>query len=62
MANIPGMSDMLDPMDRLDPTDVAKVKMLIDLLVESPTEILIKEQVVTEEILADLEVANGRHD
>lgn len=62
MVNIPGLEDMLPPEDKLNPTDVNKVKMLIDLLVESPTEILIREQVVSEEILADLEVANGRHD
>ena len=43
-----------------DPTDVNKAKMLIDLLALSPTEILIREQVVTPEILADLEVNNGR--
>lgn len=62
MINIPGLEDMLPPEDKLNPTDINKVKMLIDLLVESPTEILIREQVVSEEILADLEVANGRHD
>ena len=60
MVQIPGMENFIEPGDRLNPTDVNKAKMLIDLLALSPTEILIREQVVTPEILADLEVANGR--
>ena len=60
MVQIPGMENFIEPGDRLNPTDVNKAKMLIDLLALSPTEILIREQVVTPEILADLEVNNGR--
>lgn len=60
MVQIPGMENFIEPGDRLNPTDVNKAKMLIDLLALSPTEILIREQVVTPEILADLEVTNGR--
>lgn len=60
MVQIPGMEHFIEPGDRLNPTDVNKAKMLIDLLALSPTEILIREQVVTPEILADLEVNNGR--
>ena len=60
MVQIPGMENFIEPGDRLNPTDVNKAKMLIDLLALSPIEILIREQVVTPEILADLEVANGR--
>ena len=60
MVQIPGMENFIEPGDRLNPTDVNKAKMLIDLLALSPTEILIREQVMTPEILADLEVNNGR--
>lgn len=60
MVQIPGMENFIEPGDRLNPTDVNKAKMLIDLLALSPTEILIREQVVTPEILADLEFNNGR--
>lgn len=60
MVQIPGMENFIEPGDRLNPTDVNKAKMLIDLLALSPIEILIREQVVTPEILADLEVNNGR--
>ena len=60
MVQIPGMENFIEPGDRLNPTDVNKAKMLIDLLALSPIEILVREQVVTPEILADLEVNNGR--
>jgi hypothetical protein len=60
MVQIPGMENFIEPGDRLNPTDVNKAKMLIDLLALSPIEILVREQVVTPEILADLEVTNGR--
>ncbi len=61
MVQIPGMENFIEPGDRLNPTDVNKAKMLIDLLALSPIEILVREQVVTPEILADLEVTNGRN-
>ena len=56
MADIPGMSDMITPEDKLNPTDVNKLYMVVELLALSPIEMIVKEQVVDQTILTELAV------
>lgn len=57
IKNIPGMKTVLhDALGDVSSIDIGKSKLLIDYLIESPIEITLKDQVVTQEILNDLQI------
>lgn len=55
--NIPGMNSVLNEMygGQVTEDNIAKAKLLIDFLAQSPIEIELKEQVVDNEILTALD-------
>lgn len=64
VALIPGMTESLqhvlpDVVEGTDPL-IGKAKLLLNYLAESPIEVILKEQPVTQAILNDLEVTNGQ--
>lgn len=54
---IAGMRDVMQNLGygELSSGDIAKVKLLLNFLAQSPIEILLKEQIVTNDILATIE-------
>jgi hypothetical protein len=58
IMNIPGF-EVLGKDFPIRPEDLGKLKLFLNYLVESPIEITLKEQELTNDILRDLEVANG---
>ena len=57
--SIPGF-DNLDKQYLIKSEDLAKLRLLLNYLVESPMEIILKEQTITNDILHEIEVLNGR--
>lgn len=58
LIQIPGMKEIVSDHygDGLTMEDIAKIKLLINFLAQSPIEMTIKEQVVDNSILADLAI------
>ena len=58
LIQIPGMKDIVSDHygDSLTMEDIAKVKLLINYLAQSPIEMTIKEQVIDNDVLADLAI------
>lgn len=57
IKNIPGMQAILqDALGDIPSVEIGKSKLLIDYLIGSPIEITLKDQVVTQNILNDLQV------
>ena len=52
----------LDKQYLIKSEELAKLKLLLNYLVESPMEIILKEQTITNDILHEIEVLNGRQD
>lgn len=59
ILNIQGLDQVLNTNDIVSSEQIARLKLLVDYLVESPIEIIIKDQIITRNILADLEVNNN---
>lgn len=57
--SIPGF-DNLEMQTPIRGEDLGKLKLLLNFLVESPTEIILKDQTVNNEILQEIEVLYGR--
>lgn len=61
---VPGIRDALNTSIDINSGVTGEVKLLLNYLAQSPIEIVLKEQVVNQEILTDLAslgVANERH-
>lgn len=56
---IPGLKETLDPKTIIASEDIGAIKLLLNYLGESPTEILLKEQHIDNDLLAELEVSRG---
>lgn len=57
IKNIPGMQAILqDALGDIPSVEIGKSKLLIDYLIGSPIEITLKDQVITQNILNDLQV------
>lgn len=58
LVQIPGMKEIVSNHygDGLTMEDIAKVKLLISYLAQSPIEMTLKEQVVDNDVLADLAI------
>ena len=58
LVQIPGMKEIVSEHygDGLTMEDIAKVKLLISYLAQSPIEMTLKEQVVDNDVLADLAI------
>ena len=61
LIQIPGMKEIVSDHygDGLTMEDIAKVKLLINYLAQSPIEITLKEQVVDKEILAEISITQS---
>lgn len=61
IMDIPGMKESLTNFipDPLSAEVIGRIKLLMNYLVESPTELILKEQKVDNTILTDLEANNG---
>ena len=57
IMNIPGLAGSL-PDCVIREEDLGKLKLLLNYLAESPTEIILKQQNITQEILNDMEIRN----
>lgn len=57
--NIPGFEN-LDNKYFVQREDLGRLKLLLNYLVESPIEVILKEQVITNDILRDLEAVDGQ--
>lgn len=57
IMNIPGLANSL-PECVIREEDLGKLKLLLNYLAESPTEIILKQQNITQEILNDMEIRN----
>ena len=53
---IPGLKETIGSNDLVGPEDIGKIKLLLNYLAESPIEVILKEQQIDNEILAQLEV------
>lgn len=53
---IPGLKETIGSNDLVAPEDIGKIKLLLNYLAESPTEVILKEQQINNDILAQLEV------
>lgn len=53
---IPGLKESLSPETVIASEDIGKIKLLLNYLAESPIEVILKEQQIDNDILADLEV------
>lgn len=56
LRNIPGMSDAVPTALNLQDGLTGRIKLLLDFLTQSPIEVVLKEQVVTQDILNELAV------
>ena len=57
IKNIPGMQAILqDALGDIPSVEIGKSKLLIDYLIGSPIEITLKDQIITQNILNDLQV------
>ena len=57
IMNIPGLAGSL-PDCVIREEELGKLKLLLNYLAESPTEIILKQQNITQEILNDMEIRN----
>lgn len=63
LRNIPGISEAVPTCLELKDGLTGQIKLLLDFLTQSPIEIVLKEQVVTQDILNDIAVATrGEHE
>ena len=53
---IPGLKETIGSTELIGVEDVGKIKLLLNYLAESPIEIILKEQQIDNEVLAQLEV------
>lgn len=55
MKNIPGISSCVESLGAniISDTEIATSKLLLDYLIESPIEMIIKEQTINDNIIAD---------
>lgn len=61
MENIQGIDQVIPKTFLVNQEQIAKLKLLINYLVESPIEIILKEQAVEQDLLNNLEVTtDGR--
>lgn len=56
LRNIPGMNEAVPSSLELNSGITGKVKLLLDYLIQSPIEINIRDQEVTRDLLAELEI------
>lgn len=56
MLDISGLDQVIDRNSIVSGENIAKLKLLVNYLAESPIEISIKEQIITQDILAELEL------
>lgn len=59
LREIPGMKEIISERfgDGIYPEKIAKVKLLLDFLAQSPIEVVLKEQKVDKQILNDLAIS-----
>ena len=53
---IPGLKETIGSNDLVASEDIGKIKLLLNYLAESPIEVILKEQQINNDILAQLEV------
>ena len=56
LRNIPGMNEAVPSSLELNSGITGKVKLLLDYLIQSPIEINIRDQKITRDLLAELEI------
>lgn len=59
LRNIPGMNEAVPSSLELNSGITGKVKLLLDYLIQSPIEINIRDQEVTRDLLAELEISTS---
>ena len=59
LRNIPGMNEAVPSSLELNSGITGKVKLLLDYLIQSPIEINIRDQEVTRDLLAEIEISTS---
>lgn len=59
LRSVPGMSEAVPTALDLKSGVTGRIKLLLDLLAQSPIEIILKEQIVNDEILTTLAASEG---
>ena len=59
LRNIPGMNEAVPSSLELNSGITGKVKLLLDYLIQSPIEINIRDQEITRDLLAEIEISTS---
>lgn len=60
IMTIPGLKESIGPESIISQENLGKMKLLLNYLAESPIEIILKEQTISRDLIAELEVGlNG---
>lgn len=62
LVNIPGIRDAVPGLAQVSEDKIARCGLLLDFLVQSPTEITLKSQMVDDELLATVEAIYNDRD